>query len=72
MSDSTPKAPPIHHGWPNDHAVWLMFFTSAISGQLAGREKTAKEVLPKTVVDRCAKIADAALAEEKKRRPEVN
>ena len=45
-----------------------MCFTAAIHGQLAGREKANNEVPPETIADRCAKIADAALAEERKRR----
>ena len=70
MPDSTPKATPGHHGaWPNDQGVWLMCFTAAIHGHLAGLEKTTTEVPPESIADRCAKIADAALAEERKRRP---
>jgi hypothetical protein len=48
-----------------------MCFTTAINGHVAGRgQAVKKEVPPKTIAERCAKIADAALKEERKRRPE--
>lgn len=47
----------------NDHGVWLRCFTAAIEGAAqVGRE-------PAEFVNWCVTIADAALAEERRRRP---
>ena len=52
----------------NDHEVWLRFFTAAISTGATGDEMRA--VCEAAVAAACARLADAALDEERKRRPE--
>jgi hypothetical protein len=53
-----------------DHEVWLKCFVATLSGATTalGAENTAG---PEHIASLCAAIADAALAEERKRRPEV-
>jgi len=53
-----------------DHEVWLKCFVATLSG---GTTATGAEnrVGPEHIASMCAAIADAALAEGRKRRPEV-
>jgi hypothetical protein len=52
----------------NDHEVWTRFFTAAISTRATGDEM--RTVGEGAVAAACARLADAALDEERKRRPE--
>jgi hypothetical protein len=52
----------------NDHEVWMRFFIAAISARASGDEiRLAGEA---AFAEACARLADAALAEDRKRRPE--
>jgi len=53
-----------------DHEVWLKCFVATLSGATTalGAEN---RVGPEHITTMCAAIADAALAEERKRRPQV-
>ena len=53
-----------------DHQVWLNCFVSTLSGATTALG-SANSVGPEHISSMCAAIADAALAEERKRRPEV-
>ena len=53
-----------------DHEVWLKCFVSTLSD--ATKAVTVESGIgPEDIASMCAAIADAALAEERKRRPEV-
>lgn len=54
----------------NDHEVWMQCFTAAISAVLGAREATDESDL-ESLVKYCGHIADAALEEERTRRPEA-
>jgi hypothetical protein len=53
-----------------DHEVWLQCFVATLPGATTalGAENS---VGPEHIASMCAAIADASLAEERKRRPEV-
>lgn len=53
-----------------DHEVWLKCFVATLPGatMALGAENS---VGPEHIVSMCAAIADAALEQERKRRPEV-
>jgi len=53
-----------------DHEVWLKCFVATLSGATMALG-TENRVGPEHSVSMCAAIADAALVEERKRRPEV-
>jgi len=50
-----------------ERAIWMQCFTAAITGVLASRTHSTKGE-PGKLVSWCAKIADAAAAEEGRRR----
>lgn len=54
-----------------DHEVWLKCFVATLPGATTalGAENTVR---PEHIATVCAAIADAALEEERKRRPEVH
>ena len=54
-----------------DHEVWLRCFVATLPGATTalGAENTVR---PEHIASVCAAIADAALQEERKRRPEVH
>ena len=51
-----------------DHEVWVKCFVATLSGAAGAVVESGG---PDDVASMCAAIADAALAEERKRRPEV-
>ena len=53
----------------NDHEVWMQCFTAAISAVLGAREAADESDL-ESLVKYCGHIADAALDEERTRRPQ--
>ena len=53
-----------------DHEVWLKCFVATLSGA-TGTTTTGSDVRPEDVASICAAIADAAVKEERQRRPEV-
>jgi hypothetical protein len=53
-----------------DHEVWLKCFVATLSGAIR-TVTTEGGVAPEEVTSICAAIADAALAQERQRRPEV-
>ena len=53
----------------NDHEVWMRCFTAAIAAVLGAREAADDSDL-ESIVKYCGHIADAALDEERTRRPE--
>jgi|RhiMetdeSRZDD1v2_1073273.scaffolds.fasta_scaffold04904_14 hypothetical protein len=52
------------HDSDTDHEVWLRCFTAALGGLIGEHQVHTSE----DVAEICAKIADAALKEERKRR----
>jgi hypothetical protein len=52
------------HESDSDHEVWLRCFTAALAGPTGGHQVHTAE----DVAEMCARIADAALREEHKRR----
>jgi hypothetical protein len=53
-----------------DHEVWLKCFVATLSGATRTVD-TESRVGPEDIVSICAAIADAAVKEERRRRPEV-
>ena len=53
-----------------DHEVWLKCFVATLSGTTKNIA-TESGVGPEAIATMCAAIADAALNEERQRRPEV-